>query len=333
MDRSLDTYNMYQYLLMDFPKQFKKALEFSKDIKVSGEFDNLIITGIGGSTLPGDLVKALIDLKIPVIVNKDYNLPKETTKKSLVFVSSYSGNTEEPLYVYREAKKLGLKMVGFCSGGKLEELCKKDKVPIVRYPDGAPGFQPRWALGYSFTAMANVLVNSGLTKSISKSVLDLSELLEKSKKHLEDESIALVKRVKGKIPIIYASERLRSLAYTWKINFNENGKTTAFYNCFPELNHNEITGYTKPQGRLYTIILRDKGDHPRILKRMKLTRDIIKSYSSRAEILDLEGKNLLTRFFSSVYLSYFVTYYLALECGFDPTPVKLQEDIKKRLNE
>ncbi len=332
MNKSIDKHNLRKFLL-DFPNQFKKALEFSKDIKVSGEFDNLIITGIGGSTLPGDLVKALVDLKIPVIVNKDYDLPKEASKKSLIFVSSYSGNTEEALSAYEEAKKKGLKMVGFCSGGKLEELCKKDKVPLVRYPDEAPVFQPRWALGYTFTAMATVLDNSGLTKNVSRDVLDLSEFLEKNKKRLEKESISIAKRLEGKIPVIYASERLRSLAYTWKINFNENSKTSAFYNCFPELNHNEITGYTKPQGRLYVIILRDKEDHPRIIKRMRLTKDIIKSYSGEAEILDLEGKNTLAKVFSSIYLSYFVAYYLAIEYGFDPTPVKLQEDIKKRMRE
>jgi len=331
MDKTIDKYNMRQFLL-DFPNQFTRALEFSKGVKVSGDFENIIVTGIGGSTLPGDLVKlCLPDLKLPVIVNRDYDLPKEATKNSLIFISSYSGNTEEPLSVYREARKRGLRMVGFCSGGELERLCKKDGIPYVKYPKEREGFQSRFALGYAFTAMVNVLHNSGLIGNKKKGILKICELLRKESKNIEKQSRSLASKLTGSTPVVYSSEKNRGLAYVWKINFNENSKIPAFYNSFPELNHNEMVGYTNPQGKFHVIVLRDKNDHSRILKRMDITPKVIDSDKTTTETIDLKNETIIPKMFHSIYLAMWTSYHLALEYGIDPTPVEMIEDLKKRM--
>lgn len=327
----IDKYNMYQVLL-DFPKQFKRALAFSKNVSVSGEFDNIIVSGMGGSSLPGELIKTCFSSKIPIFVNRDYSLPEIASKKSLIFASSYSGNTEETLSVYKEAKKRHLKTVGFCSGGQLEQLCKQDKTPFIKYPAEAPGFQPRFALGYAFAAMTRVLSNSGIIKDYSRYVSDTSNFLEKNKKCLENNGISLAKKLKEKTPIIYTSDRLKALGYAWKLKLNETSKILAFYNFFPELNHSEMVAYTnKPKGKFIVVILRDENDYKKILKRMEITAGLIKKKGVDVNIFDLKGKSTLSKIFYSIYLVDWISYYLAIENGIDPTPVKIADDFKKRL--
>jgi len=326
-----DQCNMARFL-EQFPEQIEKALEISKNVKISGDFDKLVVTGIGGSTLPGDLLGlCLPDLKIPVVVNRDYDLPKGYTEKTLVFASSYSGNTEEPLHVFRSAKNKNLKMVGFFSGGQLELMCKDDHIPYVKYPKEAENFQPRFALGYSFISMLNVLQNSDLIGDKKIDITTTIQVLKDETNQIREQAKHIAKKLVGKTPIIYSSEKMKQLAYIWKINFNENSKTPAFYNSYPELNHNEMVGYTNPQAKFHIITLKDKTDYHRITKRMEITPKVIKSEKVDSTTLDLGGGSLITRIFRSVYLSMWTSYYLALEYEIDPTPVKMVENLKQEL--
>jgi glucose/mannose-6-phosphate isomerase len=331
MKESVDKHNMRRFLL-EFPGQFEKALVFSKGAGVAGEFGSVIVSGMGGSALPGDLIRACLPgLGTPVIVSRDYGLPKEAGENSLVFASSYSGNTEETLSAYKEARDRGMKIVGFCSGGMLEDLCKKDRTPCIIYPKEREGFQPRFALGYAFTAMVMALHSSGIIGDFSGDILGAGRFLEKNKKGMEREGSALAEKLAGRIPVIYSSEKLEGLARVWKINFNENAKMPAFYNCFPEMNHNEMVGYTNPQGRFHALVLKDRDDHPRILKRMDITSGLIKSRGVDVTLIDLVGGTLTQKVFSSIYLAGWASYCLALNQGTDPTPINMVEDLKKRL--
>lgn len=335
MKRSIDKSNLHQ-ILLDFPAQFTKALKFSEDVRAIGDFDKTVITGIGGSTLPGDIVKTFIRSegeKLPLFINRDYMLPVQTDHLTLVLASSYSGDTEEPLAVFEEAKRRGLQIIGLTKGGKLLELCKENNYPCVRYPDDGPTFQPRYAAGYAFTSMISVLVHSGLLNN---------ELLNQIKKlpkflgglNLEKQGEELAKKIKGSIPVIYTSEKYAmSVARIIKIKFNESSKTQSFFNAFPELNHNEMVGYTNLVGRYTVLIIQDPDGHPRIQERIKITADLLRKKGINVEMLEMEGSTTLEKMFSALYLGDWMAYYLALLNGVDPTPVNMVEDFKEKLNE
>lgn len=329
--KNIDKSNMRR-VLKEFSRQFLLALEFAKDIKVEERFDNIIVCGMGGSAWPADLVDTyLMDLKIPLYVCRDYNLPKETTKKSLIFSSSYSGDTEETISTYREARKRKLTIVGFSKGGLLEKLCRRDKVPFVKYPDDGPDFQPRYATGYAFTSFVKVIANSGLASDRSKEIQATAKFLEEL--NFENKGKDLAKKLAGKIPLIYSSDQFKIIPYIWKIKFNETSKLMAFNNYFPEMNHNDMTGFTlnRKQGNFFAFFLADKDDHPKIKKRMEITSKLLASKGVQVFFVASQGKNRLERMFSLINLGDWITYYMALKKYIDPTEVKMQAEFKKKL--
>lgn len=322
--------------ILDYPNQFKTGFEIAKHVKIKDKFDNIIVCGIGGSTQPSDLLNTILyshdgiikNTKIPVITNRSYYLPKSTTKKSLIFISSYSGNTEEPIYCFNQAKKMGLKMVGFSKGGKIEKLCAKNNIPFVKYPDDGPDFQPRFALGYSVSAMLTVAQNA-IKMDAKKVIMNIFSALKKF--DYETESKLLAKKLVGKIPVIYTGDQIKIIARIWKIKFNETSKVPSFWNYFPELNHNEMVGYTNPQGKYHIVILKDLKDHPRNLKRIEITSKLLEQKGCEVTVIDLPKENLAVRIFANLWLAEWVSYYLALEYNTEPMPVRMVEDLKKML--
>lgn len=335
MNENIDKANFRQVIL-DFPNQFLKALNFASSQKLEGDFNKLVICGIGGSTLPGDLVEAYLNYKninFPVIVNRDYALPLGVNEKTLIFTSSYSGNTEETLSCFKELKSKNLETIGFGSGGsKLDEVCQEYNVPFVEYPDDGPDFQPRCALGYSFTSMIKVLSNCGVIDSVDNGIKRLAESLKPAE--LEERGKEIARDLQGHIPIIYASEKYKkAIAQICKIKINENSKTEAFYNSFPEMNHNEMVGYTRTNGSYHVVIFRDYQDHERILKRFDITARILEEKGIGVTIVDMNKENDLEKIFNALILFDWVSYYLAIGAGQDPTPVTMVEGFKKMMVE
>ena len=315
-------------VILNFPKQFKEGLEAAKDVKVKGKFSKIIVCGMGGSALPANiLLTYLPDLKLPLFIHRSYGLPSGTDKKSLIITISYSGNTEETISAYEEAVKKNLKPVAITCGGKLKEIAEEENLPYVLIP--STGIQPRCASAYLFSALLKTLSNSGVIKDKSEEVLEMAGNLNPL--NFEDEGKNLAKKIIDKIPVVYASNRLKYLARIWKIKFNENLKIMAFWNYFPELNHNEMVGLTNLKGNFHFIILKDANDHPRILKRMEIFAGLIKEKGVQIDFVELEGKNTLEKIFNNLILSDWLTYYLAKEYKVDPTPIEIVEEFKKKL--
>jgi len=325
---TLDKSNMRQVIL-DSPLQMQEGLKLAKDIFVNGNFENIIICGIGGSAWPADILGEIAQTSIPVYMCRTYNLPIQANEKSLVIGISYSGNTEEPISTINEALEKKLTIICIASGGKIEEICKNNNLPFVKIPSG---IQPRSATGYIFSALAQVLSNLKIISDLSADILETSQKLESMNSLAEESGKQLAKKLYKKIPIIYSSDSLKYLAMVWKIKFNENSKIPAFWNYLPELNHNEMVGYTEfnklGSENFCVIMLQNQTDHPRILKRMGLTANIIKESGANLEIIDMQEGSLLFKIFSSLLLGDWTSYYLALENGIDPTPVKMVEDFK-----
>ena len=304
VSKKIDKSNMRK-VIMDFPKQFPVGLDMTKDVKVVGDFNQLIFCGMGGSALPASILKMLsifYEWPINIKIHRTYGLPSRVSPRALVFAVSFSGNTEETISSYEEAKKRNLTTIGIATGGKLTELCKKNKTPFVKLP--AEKIQPRSAIGYQFAAIIKVLSNSNIITDLDKDISTISKMLKSE--ILEKQGKELAKRIKGKIPVIYASDKYRALAQIWKINFNENSKSPAFWNYFPEVNHAETEGMShelececqecKDEPIFQILILKDDDDHPRIKKRMDLTAKIAKETGLKADIIKFpKTKNLLEK--------------------------------------
>ena len=318
----LDSYNMLQ-VIKDFPKQCREALDLPRGISVSGEVTSIVVCGMGGSGVGGDLLKTYLhETKIPVFVVKDYKVPEFVDKYTLVFAVSYSGNTEETLSAFRDAKAKGAKIIGITSGGRLAEECAK----AIKIPSG---LQPRAALGYLFFPMLGVLHNSDIVDVKNP---ELNEMLSalKNVQQFNDEGEALAKKIREKIPIVYSSRLMEPVAFRWKTQMNENAKMPCFYNVFSEMNHNEIAGYKGMDRKFVAVLLRDKKDNERVRKRMDICKELMEQRSNVEEV-KIKGESLLARMISGIYLGDFVSYSLAMWNRVDPTPVEIIEDMKKKL--
>lgn len=333
---NLDKSNLRQ-VIIDFPKQFEQGLKLAKDIKVPGTFVNVVVSGMGGSSLPVDILRTYLNSlyqakgeakEIELIQNRTYSLPPESYDKCLNIFSSYSGTTEETLGSLREAIENNLPSIGIATGGKLIEMCQANNLPFVVLP---AGIEPRCATGYFFGSILQILINQGMLSDKTKDLLDLGEKLETEVLRLESKGKELSDSLVGKTPIVYTSDKFKSVAMIWKIKLNENAKTPSFYNVYPELSHNEMLGWTLPQGKFHIITLLDKSEHPQVIKRMHITASLLKEKGVETTIIEMENGNILNTIFSTLLLGDWASYYLALKYGQDPTPVKMVEDLKKLL--
>jgi len=323
--------------IKNFPSQFAYEPEIVNPAE-HRQYERYIVVGMGGSALAGDLLTAWKP-ELPVVVRRDYGLPAETLAKAglppadkqrtLVIVSSYSGNTEEAIEAFHEAQKLGLPNISITIGGKLLELAKAAKIPYIQMPD--LHLQPREALGLSFRAHLRALnLDEALreTRGLATSLIPAN---------YETAGRELAERLHDSVPVIYSSTRNRIIGYVWKIKFNETAKIPAFANVFPELNHNEMTGFDiQPAtaaiaGNFRFIFLADDDDHPQIRKRMDITAGLLRERKLSVEMVHLEGPSRFAKMFSLILLADWTTYHAAKAYGSDPTEVPMQENLKKAL--
>ncbi len=334
---------MLKYL-EDFPVQCEQAVQITKkypiDVKRYDSIHQVVVCGMGGSAAGGDLLKSYLqrEANIPIEVNRGYLLPQYVGENTLVFVISYSGNTEETLSAYQDALSRSAKIIAITSGGKLKELCQKDGIDIIEIIGGMP---PRATFGYLFFPMVTLLERVGLIGSKEEEIRETIQNLQllckqynpRSKANLAKE---LSERIKGHFLLIYAPEHLAACAVRWKNQFNENSKSVAFFSLLPEMNHNEIevwasgSEFTK---KFYLIFLRDSAENERIKQRIIITESILKDKVAGVQHVTSSGKSLLSRLHSLVYLSDWVSTYLALISSVDPIPTPMINLLKKRLSQ
>lgn len=336
----IDKANMRQIILAS-PGQFSIGIERAKKVKRPGKFNRVIVCGMGGSALAADILRMTakyLKVKVSLHIHRNYGLPYWANKNCLVVSVSYSGNTEETLSAFQEALKRKLPQVSITSGGRLSSVSERKNIPLAKIPSGLP---PRMSLGLQFSALATILSNCKLLDFDLKNISSLEKKLQPER--LEKKGKLLARKLKNKIPIIYASYQNKELARIWKIKFNENSKVPAFANYFPELNHNELVGFEKISSfsacaggqssifKPYVLILRDPADHPKTQKRMRLTADILRKKKVAVDFIEINGKDNLSKVFSNLLLSDWASYHLALNYKVDPSPVKIVEDFKQRM--
>ncbi len=311
--------------LESFPQQCKYALGLNPNIKIKG-VNKIIVAGVGGSAFAGSVLKTLLTDEISVVVAKDYGLPKDVDSKTLIFAVSYSGNTEETLYSVNEAIRRQCKIVGISSGGDLEKICKEKKLYHIKIP---AGIEPRNALGYLLIPMLLVLQKNYLIEE--QPIEEMIRELQKKQKVIKKQGVKIANVLFNRIPLIYSSEKLSCLSYGFKTRLNENSKIHAFSHQIPELDHNELVGYTKKIGDFYTIIIKDKDDFLRNKKRYDVTKKLIEKFGGECIIIETFGSSLISRIFNMLHLADWISYHLALKYQIDPGPVNIIEDLKKEL--
>ncbi len=340
----LDPENMRQHL-QGLPKQCRDAWNRAKKFELPKDYttvDKVVVTGMGGSAIGGDLVRSLFEAqkKTIIFVNREYGLPAFVDDKTLVIASSYSGNTEETLSAFSQSLEKKCKKLAVTTGGKLKPMAEKAGVPVFTIDYVG---QPRAALGYGFMSLIAFLQTLGLVKDQTVEVEGMIKDLEKQLAELKEtvptgsnRAKQLAGKLSGKIAVIYGAGILSQVAHRWKTQMNENGKACAFYEIFSELNHNAVVGYQFPQkltSEIYVVMLRCPALHHRILLRYKITGDMLAQSGIGYEIIDSRGKSELSQMMSLIYLGDWVSLYLAMLNETDPTPVKIIEYLKKRLSE
>lgn len=340
--RTLDPKGMYTWIY-DFHKQVEEAVKIGKSAQIklnTRGIQNIILTGLGGSAIAGDLLRCYLaeELKVPFIVNRHYVLPEFVGPKTLVIVSSYSGNTEETIAAHIDATKRKAKVLCISTGGRTEQLAAKYKQPWIKIPSG---LSPRAALGYSFFPLLVVLSRLGIIKSKDREIRETISLLkEKAELYGDPESpqnppLKTAQACFGKLPVIYSpTEYLEAVNLRWRGQIAENSKQLSHGYILPEMNHNELVGWKclpELMKQITVIFLKDKGVHPRVAIREKITKEIVARYAGQVLEVESEGKSLLARIFSLVYYGDWVSFYLAILNKENPEPVEVINFLKNEL--
>lgn len=318
--------------IRNFPKQFEwePNIENADRWKPLGKY---LICGMGGSHLQGDVFQAAYP-GFDLSVYQDYGLPNwpaDVLKQTLVIVSSYSGNTEETVSGFQEAMQKGYPVAAISTGGKLIDLAKQHGVPYIQMPD--TGIQPRSALGFSFKALAKMVGRNDIVEQAAQ----VGKQLERQAQDFEKAGKQMAEWLEGAVPVVYASNKNYAIAYNWKIKFNETGKIPAFYNVFPELNHNEMNGFDVSDStrelaeKFHFIFLKDTEDHERVQKRMEVLQNQLMDRKFKVNILALAGDSALAKIFSSLLIADWTALYVARHYNRDPEQVPMIEEFKKSL--
>lgn len=328
-------------VIRDFPRQLKEETITAQKVTLNKKgVDLLVIAGMGGSALAGEILqliqgqKNIFKKSLPIIIHKNYGLPPMSGAKApLVVCISHSGNTEETIQAYKNARARKFAVIVITSGGTLASLAKKNKTPRILLPK--KNIQPRSATGYHLLALLHALTNVGIINSQEKELLALAKVLRPEL--LESRGRIIARALRGTTPIFYTSETNKALGYIFKIKVNENAKTMAFTNFFPELNHNEIAGFTRlagwqdhPQNKFSVVVLQDSSDYPKIKQRMKLLGSLEKKYHLPVYMIDISNERIYNKIFDTLLLGDWISYYLALFNKVDPTPVLIVEEFKKK---
>jgi len=344
--REKDPGNMYNSIF-DLPEHLEEGLRLCQKWEIDpSEFTdikNIVVIGMGGSAMGGDLVRSYLrsKLMIPFQICRHYELPEYVDDETLVIVSSYSGNTEETLSALDDAIDRKSMLVSITTGGLLNEVTKINDIPTLILPEG---LQPRAALGYSFTPIVAFLEKIGLLKNGINEIKKTATTLKKYRdNYIEDvdtdKNMAkkLAQRIQGKTIIIYTGPTITdAIGYRWKCQLCENSKIMAFNNQFAEFNHNELVGWSDQikdfAEQIVVLYLRDFDDHPRIKARMDIVKGVIEQYEVKVIEIYSRGDSVLERMFSLIQIGDFASYYLAILNEEDPTPVKIIDYLKTSLS-
>ncbi|NLX47380.1 MAG: bifunctional phosphoglucose/phosphomannose isomerase [Euryarchaeota archaeon] len=315
-------------------------LEWSKGVDVPAEkgASNVIVCGVGGSAIAGDVICDLLSptVPVPLAVSRDVVLPGYAGKGTLCIVVSYSGNTAESLDQYDDAMRRGCRIAAITSGGKLEQLAMANSQPLVRVPAGN---QPRASLGYLLGSLALLLQGAGLGNAhdgllaAAPSLRSYLGRLSADVPAANNQAKRLAKAMEGKVPAVYAPRPVRSVALRWQNQMNENAKTVAFSGEVPEMDHNQLVSWL--EGGLDSgcrpVMLMPSEMRPTIKRMSEVTLQMLNERGLDPIYVALPGEGLWDNVLQGIALGDMASYYMAVMKGVDPAPVTPIKEFKERI--
>jgi glucose/mannose-6-phosphate isomerase len=342
--KKLDPGDMYTRIY-EFPNQLQEGY----DLPIRGDLSsintsivkNIVIVGMGGSAIGGDILRSYLaeDVAVPILINRNYSLPKFVDQNTLLIAASYSGNTEETLAAFSEGQARNCQIIVATTGGKLGVLAEQNNYPHVILP---AGLQPRAALGYSFGPLLKIMEKLGYVSGQAEIVAATCAYLNGSRKKMamkigetRNPARQLAKKLKDKIGIVYAgADFYDTVAIRFKGQICENAKALAYANICPEFNHNELVGFDFPAklvSKLVVIFLTGPADSKGVVNRFKIINKILSEKKIMTVFLKAQGPNRLAEIFSLVQIGDLTSYYLALINKTDPSPVHVINRLKTSL--
>lgn len=330
----------------ELPQQCRNAWELTRNLDLPPayrEVQRAVVLGMGGSAIGGALLEGLVsgECYVPVVIVRDYSIPTFVRgPETLVVASSYSGNTEETLIALQEALERGTLSIAITTGGRLASLAQEKGIPLLRFDYRS---QPRAALGYSFTLLLGLFSRLGLVRDYSDDLTEAIEVMEAWQAEIapqvptaQNAAKGLAERLVNRLPVIYGAGFLAPVANRWKTQFNENSKHWAFFEVLPELHHNAVVGLGIPasvRDMVTVLMLRSDLDHPRVRVRWDITAELLAREGVTCETFYGRGKSRLAQMLSLIHFNDYVSFYLAMLNGVDPTPVRTIAFLKQRLAE
>jgi glucose/mannose-6-phosphate isomerase len=342
--REIDPHDMLGRI-GELPQQCRNAWANVQSLELPPEYrqvNKIVVLGMGGSAIGGDLLRTLAEPEcaLPIVTNRDYTVPAFVNAETLVIASSYSGNTEETLSAFEEARERGAALLAITTDGKLAQRARELGVPLLTFCYQS---QPRAALGYSLVSLIGVVQKLGFigdkAANLEEAVVVMEALQEEIRETApiaENPAKQLAKQLYGHLPVVYGAGYLAEVAHRWKTQLNENGKAWSFFEPLPELNHNAVVGYQFPQelaGKVVVVMLTSSLDHPRNQVRSQVTQEILAKQGVACEVVSARGESPLAQMLSAIHFGDYVSYYLVMLYEVDPTPVKVIDYLKKRLEQ
>lgn len=340
--KALDPQGML-HRIHEFPAQCEQAWDMAMKFSLPAQYsrvDKVVVIGMGGSAIGGDLLStlAMSESRLPVLTVRGYSLPAYVDNRTLVIASSYSGNTEETLACFEQSIKAGAKNLAITTGGKLRALAEQNNVPLFVFDYKA---QPRAALPFSFLTVLCFMQRLGFIGDKSDDVREMMAVLRQLSIAVSESvplssnyAKQLARDLFRRLAVIYGADTVSEVAHRWKTQINENSKAWAFYEVFPELNHNAVVGYQFPaelSSQVLVLMLRTANLPKPVELRYQVTARLLERAGVAYRLIDGQGNTRLSQMMSLILLGDYVSYYLALLYGTDPTPVKAIDYLKAEL--
>ena len=321
-------------LVAGFSKQLKEAITIARDARLTrgaAQIHHVLVCGLGGSGIGGSIAAEVLadEATAPITVSKGYFIPSFVNEHTLVIISSYSGNTEETVHCFEQALTRKAKVVCICSGGKIADTAKAQKLDLIIVPGGMP---PRACLGYSLTQLLFVLHFNGICKNPQPQLEKAIELIDAEEKNIQKEAIAVSTAIHGKLPVIYSTTYFEGVAIRFRQQLNENSKLLCWHQVIPEMNHNELVGWRDINENIAVILFRDSSEFERNNARIENNKSVISKYTPHIIEIWSKGKSRLEKSIYFIHLGDWISLDLAEKRGFDASEINVINALKSELS-
>ncbi len=323
-------------LVANFSKQLTEAIAIGSNAKLTpsaSPISNVLICGLGGSGIGGSIVSELVagNANVPINITKGYFIPAYVNENTLVIISSYSGNTEETLNCMELAIAKKAKIVSITSGGKVAEISKQNNLDVIIVPGGMP---PRSCLGFSLTQLFFILgFNKIITTNYKAELQAAVKLIDDEEQNIIAEATSIANKLIDKTPVIYATTNNEGIAIRFRQQLNENAKILCWHHIIPEMNHNELVGWTEKNDNLSVILFHDREEYSRNVTRIEINKEIIKKYTSHITEIYSKGKSNIEKAIYFIHLGDWVSVILGELRGVDLMEVNVINHLKSKLSE